>query len=149
MSRRHSNRETAWRPKGWRTGSISGHPRPVRLTSLPLPSGVFPSSATLSSISWTSAIMRSSGHVQAAGCAPIVRAFDAGREEWTLTISSRDWDRRDEASKMDLTARLYSTFQGIRAEAGGDPKLAKLIIKSEDGEKLAECSVTGGSRVLK
>jgi hypothetical protein len=76
-------------------------------------------------------------------------AFDANREEWLLTIDLSDWERRSEASKMDLAGRLYVTFQGIRAEAGGDPELARFVIQSEDGEKLAECSASKGTEILK
>ena len=69
------------------------------------------------------------------------------REKWTLTISSSDWERRDEFSKKDLIARLHTTFRGALAQAGGNPKLAVLIIESEDGQRLAECSTESGAQI--
>ena len=74
-------------------------------------------------------------------------SFDDYREEWTLTISSGDWARRDEASRMDLVARLYTTFRGVRAQAGGDPGCAILFIENEQGEKLASCTPESGVRI--
>jgi hypothetical protein len=70
--------------------------------------------------------------------------FDDNREEWTLTISSADWERRDEASKVDLVTRLHTTFRGVRAQAGGDPETAILVIESEQEEELAGCSPESG-----
>lgn len=68
--------------------------------------------------------------------------FDADRKTWTLTISSRDWDRRSTGSRRDLAGRLLTTFSGVRAQAGGDPKEATLLIRREDGREVAR-SVPG------
>ena len=71
-------------------------------------------------------------------------SFNDARDEWTLTVSSGDWGRRDEASKRDLAAILFSAFKGVRAQAGGDPSRAVLIIRNEDGEVLAKVSEESG-----
>jgi hypothetical protein len=76
-------------------------------------------------------------------------SFDEDRTEWTLTISSGDWGRRDEASKRDLAATLFSAFRGVRAQAGGDPEKAVLVIVDEDGEDLAESSEGSGTVILR
>jgi hypothetical protein len=75
--------------------------------------------------------------------------FDEGREEWSLTVSSRDWKLRDEASKKDLAATLYSSFQAVRAQAGGDPDPAVLIIENEEGEILLRASLEAGIDIRK
>jgi len=78
--------------------------------------------------------------------APFTKAgLDENRSEWTLTLGSSDWDRRSEASKMDLMAKLHTTFRAIRAQAGGDPEDARLKIENDDGEILAECSPETGT----
>ncbi len=78
--------------------------------------------------------------------APFTRtSLDDDQQEWTLTRSSADWKRRDRASKMDLVARLHTTFQAARAQAGGDPEIARLVIQDDDGEMLAECSPETGA----
>jgi hypothetical protein len=71
--------------------------------------------------------------------------FNDVRDRWTLTVSSGDWDRRNEDSKRDLLAMLYSAFKGVRAQAGGDPEEAVLIIVDEDGKTLAEVSGKSGA----
>jgi hypothetical protein len=66
--------------------------------------------------------------------------FDENREQWTLTVSPRDWAHRDEASKMDLGATLFSALQAVRAQAGGDPDLAVLVIEDDTGEVVLRAS---------
>jgi hypothetical protein len=73
--------------------------------------------------------------------------FDDNRGEWTLTVSAGDWERRDEGSKRDLAAILFSAFKGVRAQAGGDPDQAVLLILDEDGESLAKVSEKSGTVV--
>jgi hypothetical protein len=75
--------------------------------------------------------------------------FDEKREEWSLTVSSRDWKLRDEGSKKDLAATLYSGFQAVRAQAGGDPEPAVIIIENEEGEILLRASLESGIDVRK
>jgi hypothetical protein len=70
--------------------------------------------------------------------------FDENRETWTLTVSSGDWELRDEASKKDLAATLHSTFQSVRAQAGGDPDKAVLVIRNREGEVLLRASAESG-----
>lgn len=70
--------------------------------------------------------------------------FNDARDEWTLTVSSADWERRDEASKRDLAAVLFAAFEGVRAQAGGDPGEAVLIILDEGEESLAKVSEKSG-----
>jgi hypothetical protein len=70
--------------------------------------------------------------------------FDDDRDEWTLTVSSGDWGRRDDGSKRDLTATLFSAFEGVRAQAGGEPDQAVLLILDENGESLAKVSGKSG-----
>ncbi len=78
--------------------------------------------------------------------APFTRAsLDEERSRWTLTLSTSDWDRRSEASKMDLMARLHTTFRAVRAQAGGDPEEAALFIEDDEGEVMAECSPGTGT----
>ncbi|MGD8628429.1 MAG: hypothetical protein PVH52_05070 [bacterium] len=78
--------------------------------------------------------------------APFTKAsLDEDRSEWTLTLSLSDWDRRNETSKLDLMAKLYSTFSAVRAQAGGDPEDARLRLEDDDGEILAECSTETGT----
>ena len=71
-------------------------------------------------------------------------SFNDTRDEWTLTVSSSDWSRRDEGSKRDLAAMLFSAFQGTRAQAGGDPEEAVLIIVGEKDERLGRASNESG-----
>jgi hypothetical protein len=75
--------------------------------------------------------------------------FDDNREEWTLTVSPEDWRLRDEASKRDLAATLFSAFQGARAQAGGDPDRAILLIENKEGEVLLSVSMESGITVRK
>ena len=72
-------------------------------------------------------------------------SLDEKRSEWTLTLGSSDWDRRSDASKMDLLAKLHTTFRAVRAQAGGDPEDARLEIENDDGDILAECSPETGT----
>ena len=72
-------------------------------------------------------------------------SFDEDRDEWTLTVSSGDWGRRDDDSKKDLAAILFSAFKGVRAQAGGDPDQAVLLVMDEDGESLAKVSEKSGT----
>jgi len=71
-------------------------------------------------------------------------SFNDARDEWTLTVSSGDWGRRDEGSKRDLIAILFSAFKGVRAQAGGNPDEVVLILVDEDGESLARMSGESG-----
>lgn len=71
-------------------------------------------------------------------------SFNDARSEWTLTMSSTDWRRRDDASRRDLLATLFSALKGVRAQAGGDPDQAALIIQDEDGKNLAKVSDEDG-----
>jgi hypothetical protein len=77
----------------------------------------------------------------------VTTAFDDSRTEWTLTVSPADWGRRDETSKKDLAATLFSTFQGVRAQAGGDPDQAVLVIESKEGEVFLRVSKQTGITV--
>jgi hypothetical protein len=72
-------------------------------------------------------------------------AFNEDYTEWTLTISSADWKHRDEDSRHDLGASLYATFQGVRAQAGGDPAEAVLIIQDEHENLLLRISEETGT----
>lgn len=74
-------------------------------------------------------------------------SFDEDRNEWTLTVSSGDWERRDDISKKDLAATLFSAFKGVRAQAGGEPDQAVLLILDEDGESLAKVSEKSGTLI--
>jgi len=76
-------------------------------------------------------------------------SLDEDRSDWTLTLGSSDWDRRSEASKMDLITRLHTSFRAVRAQAGGDPEDARLVIEDDDGEILAECSPETGTVIHK
>ncbi len=75
-------------------------------------------------------------------------AFDADFTEWTLTVSASDWYNRSTDSKKDLAATLWASYQGAREQAGGDPDDAKLIIRDNDGNKVAEF-VPDGLRILR
>ena len=75
-------------------------------------------------------------------------SFDDSREAWTLTVSPEDWKRRNEISKKDLAATLFSALQGVVAQAGGDPDRAILEIESDKGEVLIRASRQSGIRVL-
>jgi hypothetical protein len=70
--------------------------------------------------------------------------FDEDREKWTLTVSSRDWHLRDDASKRNLGATLFSAFQALRAQAGGEPDPAILLVEDEEGEILLRASQETG-----
>ncbi len=72
-------------------------------------------------------------------------SFNNDRSEWTLTVSSGDWGRRDDGSKRDLATVLFSAFEGVRAQAGGGPGKAVLLILDEDGESLAKVSEESGT----
>jgi hypothetical protein len=74
--------------------------------------------------------------------------FDDRRRQWTLTMRSEDWTRRGEDSKKDLIARLYTTFQGVLAQAGGDPEPAVLVIEDQDGNVLGKGSQPAGAEVF-
>jgi hypothetical protein len=73
--------------------------------------------------------------------------FNDDRSEWTLTLSSRDWERRDNASKQDLATLLFTAFKGVRAQAGGDPDQAVLCILDERDQNLARVSETTGIEI--
>ncbi|MFH1311706.1 MAG: hypothetical protein ABIJ00_00625 [Candidatus Eisenbacteria bacterium] len=75
--------------------------------------------------------------------------FDAERKTWTVTITAADWKRRPESSKKDLAARLLTAFSGARSQAGGDAGKAEVIIKCEDNERVARCTLAGGAEILK
>jgi hypothetical protein len=75
-------------------------------------------------------------------------AFDADFTEWTLTVSATDWYGRSIDSKKDLTATLWASYRGVREQAGGDPDDARLIIRDNDGNKVAEY-LPGGLRILR
>jgi hypothetical protein len=73
--------------------------------------------------------------------------FDEERRTWNLTVSSADWSRRDAGSKKDLAAKLLTTFSSVRAQAGGDPDEAALVISDESGEQVAEATPSGGTSI--
>ena len=73
--------------------------------------------------------------------------FDEERRHWTLTMNLEDWDRRSEASKMDLTTRLFTNFCGVLAQAGSGPGDAELTIEDEKGTRLASCSSESGTLI--
>jgi hypothetical protein len=75
--------------------------------------------------------------------------FDERRMEWTITVTPSDWSRRDRASKLDVATRLWNAFQAARAQAGGDPSAAVLVIESGQGDELARCSEDQGTCILK
>jgi hypothetical protein len=75
--------------------------------------------------------------------------FDEERRTWTLTLSSTDWARRDGGSKKDLAAKLLTSFRAVRAQAGGDPDEAALVIADEAGEEMVEASASGGTTIYK
>ena len=75
--------------------------------------------------------------------------FEGDYEKWMLTISSKDWKMRDEGNKRDLAATLWAAYRGTRAQAGGNPDDATLVIQNEKGEVLVECTPGGGIRVLR
>jgi hypothetical protein len=70
-------------------------------------------------------------------------AFDNDFTEWTLTISSNDWYFRETESKKDLVARLWTAYRGTRAQAGGDPDDARLIIADDEDRKVATSGPEG------
>lgn len=65
--------------------------------------------------------------------------FDENREEWVLKVDSGDWQRRPEVSKKEIMSKVYNRFRQVRAQAGGNPNLAKLIIVNEADEELYTC----------
>ncbi len=68
--------------------------------------------------------------------------FEGNFEKWTLTISSRDWQLRDEAARKDLVALIWNAYRATREQAGGDPDNAMLVIDDENGNVLAEATPT-------
>jgi len=70
-------------------------------------------------------------------------SFDGEFTEWTLTISATDWYNRSMDSKKDLVATLWTCYQGVRAQAGGGADEGALVIKDNDGNKVAERSADG------
>ena len=74
--------------------------------------------------------------------------FDSDRKTWTITIAASDWDRRPEGSRKDLAVGLLTAFSGARAQAGGNPDEAVLIIKDEDGDHVARCTLSEGTVIL-
>ncbi len=72
--------------------------------------------------------------------------FNEDFSEWTLTISSSDWYRRDQSSKKDLVALVWNAYRATRERAGGNPDEGVVVIKTEKGEKVAEAS-TGGIKI--
>jgi len=69
--------------------------------------------------------------------------FEGDFEEWTLTISSSDWELRSEASRKDLVATIWIAYRATREQAGGDPDDAVLIIQDEQGRPLAQATPAG------
>jgi hypothetical protein len=65
--------------------------------------------------------------------------FDENREEWTLRVDSEEWQGRPEVSRKEILTGLYNRFRDARAQAGGDPQAAKLIVVNEAGEGLYTC----------
>ena len=61
------------------------------------------------------------------------------------------WDRLSKISKKDLVVQLYTGLQETRAQGGGDPALARLVIEDEDGAEETKSSTprknTGPVRV--
>lgn len=68
--------------------------------------------------------------------------FEGDFEKWTLTISSRDWQLRDDPGRKDLVALIWTAYRAARQQAGGDPDDAYLIIEDENGRMLAEATPT-------
>jgi hypothetical protein len=80
--------------------------------------------------------------------APFTKArVDEDRREWILTLSSSDWDRRSPTSKTDLLTKLVTTFEAVRAQAGGDPEDARLVIEDSNGEIMGEYTPEGGALI--
>jgi hypothetical protein len=75
--------------------------------------------------------------------------FNEDRTEWTLVVSPADWSRRNETAKRDLAATLLSSLEAIRAQAGGDPSRASLVIKDDTGRAVAKASHATGVEVMK
>lgn len=69
--------------------------------------------------------------------------FNEDFSEWTLTISSSDWQRRSQAGKKDLVALIWNAYRGTRERAGGNPDQGMIVIKTEKGEVVAEASSSG------
>lgn len=67
-------------------------------------------------------------------------SFNEDFSEWTLTISSSDWQRRDQAAKKDLVALIWNAYRATRERAGGNPDQGTIIIRTEKGEIVAEAS---------
>jgi hypothetical protein len=74
--------------------------------------------------------------------------FEGDRERWILTVSSGEWQRRDEASRKDLVATVWTAFCGTREQAGGKAEDASLVIQDGQGETLARCSPADGLKLL-
>jgi hypothetical protein len=70
-------------------------------------------------------------------------AFDGNFTEWTLTISATDWYNRSTGSKKDLVTTLWTCYQGVRVQAGGEADKGVLIIQDNDENKVAERSADG------
>jgi hypothetical protein len=75
--------------------------------------------------------------------------FDEDRGIWTVTIAASDWERRPEASRKDLAVNLLNALRAARAQAGGDPDRTEVIIKYDDGTRVARCTPDAGAEVLR
>lgn len=75
--------------------------------------------------------------------------FDEERRTWTLTVSSADWSAREPGSKKDVVATLLTTFSGVRAQAGGDPDRAVLVINDDKGDQVAAADRSNGPRIIR
>jgi hypothetical protein len=75
--------------------------------------------------------------------------FDTDCKVWTLTISAEDWNRRTEMSKTDLTTKLFVNFAGARAQAGQDDQDLALVIKDDNGEKVASSTSADGTVIYR
>lgn len=73
--------------------------------------------------------------------------FDNDREEWVLTVNADRWESLSKVSRKDLVVQLYTGFQEVRAEAGGDPEHAKLVIDDEAGKEILVCVVPESVRL--
>lgn len=73
--------------------------------------------------------------------------FDEDREEWVLTVNTGRWDRLSKIFRKDLVVQLYTGFQEVRAQAGGDPEHAKLVIDDEEGKELLVCMIPESLRL--
>lgn len=75
-------------------------------------------------------------------------SFDGEFTEWTLTISTTDWYNRSLASKKDLVATLWTCYQGVRVQAGGEADEGVLIIEDNEENRVAE-RTADGMRILR